>query len=368
MPKMLKIHKGISDGILHVLHNLLEEKKVRAVLTLMQDESGTVSYSLISDPEKLEKAVPLYPVMPNNAGKLLSTLTLKEPFKKPVAAVIRPCELRAFVELVKRMQGSPENLVIISSVCSGVFPLDNYVQGEVDKQLNNYRAAVFKGEPVSGIRETCRSCEQFIPTGADIIVATAGESNGDNECKLFLNTEKGAELLDDIQGDQETAELETDNIKTIRSRRHKEREKLFKELQETLSRPDGLTDFFDSCISCHGCSAICPICYCRLCEFDSQRNEYKPENFETELNKRGGVRVPPGTLAFHIGRLTHMGISCVGCGMCSDVCPADIPVASIFTKAGESVQKMFDYLPGRDIEEDLPFTTFEEQELTEVED
>ncbi len=63
-----------------------------------------------------------------------------------------------------------------------------------------------------------------------------------------------------------------------------------------------------------------------------------------------------------------MGISCVGCGMCSDVCPADIPVSSIFMKVGESVQKMFNYLPGRDVEEDIPITTFEEQELEEVED
>ena len=78
--------------------------------------------------------------------------------------------------------------------------------------------------------------------------------------------------------------------------------------------------------------------------------------------------MPPNTVTFQMGRLAHMAISCVGCGMCSDVCPADIPVSNIFSKVGESVQKMFDYLPGRDVNESIPITTFEEQELEEMED
>jgi len=54
--------------------------------------------------------------------------------------------------------------------------------------------------------------------------------------------------------------------------------------------------------------------------------------------------------------------------MCSDVCPADIPVASIFRKAGKAVQDVFKYMPGKDVEDKIPVTTFEEEELTSVED
>jgi len=87
-----------------------------------------------------------------------------------------------------------------------------------------------------------------------------------------------------------------------------------------------------------------------------------------ELHKRGGVRIPPGSITFQIGRMIHIGLSCVGCGMCSDVCPADIPVASIFRKAGKAVQDVFKYIPGKDVEDKIPVTTFEEEELTSVED
>ena len=77
--------------------------------------------------------------------------------------------------------------------------------------------------------------------------------------------------------------------------------------------------------------------------------------------------MPSGTLNFHLGRLIHMGVSCVGCGMCSDVCPADIPVSVIFSNAGRSVQEMFGYLPGKDPDEKVPLTVFREKELAEVE-
>jgi len=39
----------------------------------------------------------------------------------------------------------------------------------------------------------------------------------------------------------------------------------------------------------------------------------------------------------------------------------------IFKKVGESVQKMFDYIPGKDAEEDIPLVTFKEEEFAEVE-
>ena len=369
MAKVLKINEGVTEGITSLLRTLLEEKKIRAVLTLIkEDPSGNVTYSLITDPEKLKDAVPFYPLMPQNAGKLLSRITLIEPFSDTVAVVLRPCELRAFVELIKRMQGSLINVVTISYACPGVYPLKMFAQGEVENQLSDYWSSVSREEPVSGIRQTCKSCEYFMPMGADITVAIAGEENIDDGCRLFINTGKAAELVEGIQGEYEEMELESEKITQILGFRKKQKEELIKETEGILSGLDGLVEVFATCIGCHGCREVCPICYCQLCEFDSERSEYRPENYETELRKRGGIRVPPGTLAFQIGRMVHMGISCVGCGMCSDVCPADIPVSSIFIKAGESAQKLFDYIPGRNIEEEIPITTFEEKELSEVED
>jgi len=54
--------------------------------------------------------------------------------------------------------------------------------------------------------------------------------------------------------------------------------------------------------------------------------------------------------------------------MCTDVCPANIPVATIFDKTSQSVQEIFDYLPGKDATEPIPLITFEREELSYVEE
>lgn len=369
MPKMLKINKEISDGTRDFLRCLLDSKKVRSVAVLTREgASGWVSYSLVSDPEKIAEAVPFYPVMPYNAGKYLSRLTSKGPFDAPVAVVLRPCEQRAFVELVKLQQGSLDNIVIISSVCPGVYPLKTLVRENEDKLLKDYWSAAADGKLAEGIREVCSCCDFFVPVGADIVVSIAGEQHTGKESKLFANTEKGADLLKEMDGKIQESELETKGTETIRKLRQKNEKEMLTNLQEKLSGLDGLVEMFSTCIGCHGCRSVCPICYCRLCEFDSLRSEYKAEKYEIELHKRGGVRIPPGSIAFQIGRMTHMNLSCVGCGMCSDVCPVDIPVASIFRKTGKAVQDLFEYIPGKNVEDKIPVTTFEEEELTSVED
>ena len=77
--------------------------------------------------------------------------------------------------------------------------------------------------------------------------------------------------------------------------------------------------------------------------------------------------IPTDTLLFHVGRMLHMSLSCVSCGMCEDACPMDIPVAQIFTLVGDRNQEMFDYVPGNGIDEPLPLRTFEKEEFLEVE-
>lgn len=369
MTKVLTINKNVEQGIIEVLKFLLESGKVKGVFTLKKiNKDNTVAYLLISKSSELKDAVPFYPLMPVNAGKLLSRFTLKGATTKPVVAVVKPCELRAFIELVKREQGSLENLFIISSTCGGVYPLEMAVDGTVEKNLSQYWDAVKKGEVLTDLRPVCKSCEEFKPYTADIAVDLLGKSDIDKKCVMFLNTKKGEELAKDMDGEFLEKEFDKGKLDKFHSKREAEKKKLFDELETKMNGMDGLIDIFGKCIGCHGCMRVCPICYCKLCEFESPDSEYKPSNYESELNKRGGLRVPPGTIYYQLGRLSHISISCVGCGACEDVCPVDIPVSMIFKKVGESVQKVFDYIPGKDVEEEIPLITFEKEELAEVED
>ena len=93
---------------------------------------------------------------------------------------------------------------------------------------------------------------------------------------------------------------------------------------------------------------------------------YNTQIFEREISQKGALRLPPDTILFHIRRLNHMSFSCVACGQCSEVCPADIPVSTIFKKTGEHTAKIFDYVPGIDLKEPVPVSVFKEDELKEL--
>ena len=385
MNTTFKLDASVEEGVKKLLLFLLEKKKIGGAVVLQKmDGHGAVSYSLITDAGALADASPLLPLMPVNAASVLSRLTLKEPFSGPIAAVIRPCELRAFIELIKRGQGNREQFILISSVCGGVYPLQAALtNGGIEEKLPDYWKALGEAEIVPDLRPTCRACEQFIPMGADMTVATMGREDLGETCTIFLQTDRAVELIRDAAGEMSAGELsegkagkkrapeerlESDLIRRHRGARKDQKKKLSREMKLDAYGLDGMIEMFGKCIGCHGCRAVCPICYCELCVFESQDFEPKPVDFERALNRKEALRIPPDTVLYHLGRLNHMAISCVGCGSCSDVCPVDIPVSSIFLQVGESVQELFDYLPGRDPEEEVPITKYENEELAEFED
>lgn len=364
--KVLKINKSTEQGVQDLLKFLLESGKVKGVLTLRKiSENGGIAYSLVTNPDMLKDALPLFPFMPTNAGKLLSHLTLKGEVKEPIAAVVRPCELRAFVELVKRQKGVLENILIISSTCGGVYPNEMVVNGKLNDDVSQYWSAIKEGIIAADIRPACKGCEHFVPSEVDMTVALIGRDDIDKQCTIFLGTDKGEEFANGMGG--EILEEELGDMEPYKTKRDGEKKKRFDEIGIESFGMDGLINIFGRCIGCRGCRAVCPICYCQLCTFDTQDSEYKPSTWEKEIKAKGGLRTPPNTVYYHIGRLAHVSISCVGCGSCDDACPVDIPLSSIYKKVGESIQEMFDYLPGRDVKEDIPLKTFEIEELSDIE-
>jgi formate dehydrogenase subunit beta len=367
MSKALKINKGVEEGISALLESLLNNEKIKGVFTLRKmNEDGAVAYSLIANVDELKNAVPFYPFMPVNAGKALSDFTLQGETKETVAAVLRPCELRAFIELVKRTQGSLDNILLISLTCGGVFSLKSLKDEDRENRQSQYWESVKKAEISPDLRETCKSCEYFIPHRADMVIATVGKKDMDKECTIFLNTQKGEEFAKGAPGSTVSEEMENEEIKGLMKKRQEQKTKLLEDFEKEKVGLKAVVKTFAPCLGCHGCSHVCPICYCTLCDFDSKTLEYPPASIKSELNQKGGLKVPPGNIFFHLGRMSHMAVSCVSCGMCSDVCPVNIPVATLFSIVGASLQEVFDYVPGRDVEEPVPSGAYKEQEFVEV--
>jgi formate dehydrogenase subunit beta len=137
------------------------------------------------------------------------------------------------------------------------------------------------------------------------------------------------------------------------------------EMSERLDQ-EGLQGILAACVRCHNCMAVCPICYCKTCLFRSPVFEPEPMAYLQWARQKGAYRMPSDTMLFHLTRLNHMVLSCVGCGMCTSACPTDLPVGRVFRAVAQQVQELFDYVPGRDVEEPLPMVTFREDEWVEV--
>ncbi|MFW6118402.1 MAG: Coenzyme F420 hydrogenase/dehydrogenase, beta subunit C-terminal domain [Chloroflexota bacterium] len=364
MPKVLELSKGIEDSVLGLLKFLLESGKVSGVITLTKmSESNTVAYSLITSPDLLRNASPLFPLMPVNAGKMLSRITLMEPSEKPIAVVMRPCELRGFVELLKRTQGSSENFLFISLTCGGVYTLKAAVDGDIEKKLPEYWETVKKGEIVPDVRPNCAACTEFVPHTADMTVASFGNNDLEKRCEIYLNTEKAEAIVTEMEGKISEREPNTKSLEALRSKREGQTAKLLDEFKDM-----DVEKVFGSCIGCHACSNVCPACYCHLCFFDSPTSDHSARDYESKVEKEGSVRVPLDTIFYHLVRLFHVSLSCVGCGQCSDVCPVNIPLGIIAIKTSGPVQQAFDYVAGKSIEEGLPITTFKPEEFAGVAD
>jgi len=353
--KALKISKSPDDAIKDLLSSLFEKQKIKGVFSLCYDQD--YFYGFVTDKNLLNKLTPTAPVMPANGGKMLSRLTMLEPIQTPIVVVLRPCELRALYELVKLEQANIENLIFISFICPGVLSLKE-IKGNIEEKVANVNQK-------QGLRECCRFCENFVPENADLILPVIdGENN--NKTTIFIKTERGEELLQGIENNLVEEDFDSATLSSIREERTRYKEKTWQNIKtENLGIP-GLIDIFGRCINCHACGRACPICYCNLCYFDSASNDTGPRVYEEELERRGALRLPSGTIFYHIGRMIHISLSCVGCGMCSDVCPISIPVGTVFTKIAEATQGLFNYVPGRDLEEKIPISTFKIKEFDEL--
>lgn len=359
----LKIQKEPKITVNNFLKNILLQKLVSALLVPIELPSKKcVFQSLITEPKMLDFANVFAPVMPVNSATLISRLTKFEPSKRKIGVVLRECENRALIELVKLKQANLENIIIIGVDCLGTYSVNEY--SNLVKEKENPTKQIFGNH--GNLRTACDICEYFTPKNSDITIGIIGT---DFSKILFLgNTKEGKKILKnvkisekrDIKGEDKKREKE---IEKLYKDRIKKRDKVFEEIKRDINGIENLLNVFATCINCYNCMSSCPACYCRECFFKSPTFDLEFEKYYRNALKKGILKMPTDTLLFHITRMNHVGITCVGCGICEEVCPSNIPLTKIFKMVSHSAQKLFDYCPGRSLDEELPLITFKEEEL-----
>jgi formate dehydrogenase subunit beta len=363
---LLPAEGSVQKGIINLAKQALKEGAFDAVLIPSRVPAGdSFAYFLVRNEAILEEANPLSPIMPVQGARVISSITRRGELNSRIAAIVRPCEARATIELAKLGQVDLDNITIITMDCPGVMPLSDYLENE-DKGDKVFEDASqnWDSEPM---RPVCQICDKFSSVGGeDLHVGTMGIKN--DSVLLIPRSPKGEDVLNKIglSPRDDISDWEASVSKLTGDRKQK-RNQSNERLRSDIEGIDKLVQAFSTCINCHNCMRVCPICYCRQCHFDSDKMKFSFDDYLTRAEARGGLRIPTDMLLFHIGRMLHMSLSCVSCGMCEDACPMAIPVSQIFTLVGDKNQEEFDYVPGTNIDEPLPLTTFEEEEFLEVE-
>lgn len=352
---------------------ILKLEDITAILVPQRLQTkNTIMPTLVTDASFLECVDPLAPAFPMNTARIASRLTRK-PMGGKMAAVLRPCEIRAFIELVKLKQACREDILLISVDCLGTFQNKEYLkfaeQNGTESTIRFYKNVI--GGTINEMEgaefaTACKACEYPTSENADIQIGLYGMKAGES-ILVKSQTEAGDHILKKLNlPDTNEPPARHAAIKTLISQRTAYRDDMFVKTREASDSLDKMTAYFSSCVNCYNCRVACPVCYCRECVFVTDVFNHDPYQYLQWATRKGIIKMPTDTLFYHITRLAHMSTACVGCGQCSNACPNDIPLMELFRTIAHKTQKIFEYEAGRSLDEKPPLSEFREDEFKEV--
>lgn len=367
-----------------LLRYILENGIVGAVLTIKARDGNRYNGipTLIDDPDDLiDTAGSLHCTTPNIAR--FAREYLEEIPEEKIAVVCKPCDARAIIELAKREQLDRDDLILIGLNCTGtISPVtakrmmkeefdvepsevikEDIDEGDLTITLKDGSTKTKGLEELEengyGRRKNCRRCDVNIPRMADIACGKWGAE--EDTTFIEVCSDKGSSLVENAI-EAGCIQVQKPSAKNIQARKEKDKagieragkqRRLDLEPVEDLDRRERLNYWmgeFNKCIKCYGCRDACPLCYCEECILEPNRKYI-------EIGE-----IPPETL-FPLTRLSHVADSCVNCGQCEEVCPMDLPLSKLFLLLNDKLSEMFDYIPGEDMEDEPPLSTFDEKEL-----
>lgn len=323
----------------------------------LPDHTG-VSPQVITQPVDLMNVNPFAPVMLSNTAAMVQGFVEEHSHSHShLAVLLRPCELRALIELRKRHRvryhsllsgNDQENLVLIGVDCAGTFSQAEYDQYSASHQadVDMIHVELSYGRQDSyipyNVRQTCQMCDSPGPLGADIVIGTIGiESKGDL-LVIARNEDIDATLrlkdvTDDIATECQVVWREMMVGKLVDKRAEK-RSALMG--NETLLPQDMTTALamFARCTLCADCLDVCPL-------------------YDGELAGMLGVgegRNSGHSLLAELVKVSRWLASCSGCGMCQQSCVHGVSLARAVTTLSHRIQSDLHYRPG-DPSQPLPW-------------
>lgn len=285
----------------------------------------------VTEQENLLSLNPFAPVMAVNGASACKGFIQNHPEKR-LAVIMRPCELRAFYELVKRRPGEidPSAFLIIGVDCLGTFSVAEYAR--LVEKLDTARIlretfinAAEGGFRSQRFRTACQVCDWPAPRGADITIGTIGVAS--DQYLLVIANDEG---LDEKLGlDKITAGLATEyqvsRRETVVGAVADTHAGVRRQMIEDTKRDSRFNGFgsilawLANCTLCGRCLDACPL-----------------------TSKRS---VDRNVLA-QLVEISRWLASCSGCGMCEQACDEDVPLTLITSGLSHHIRGEIKYKAG----------------------
>jgi formate dehydrogenase subunit beta len=288
-----------------------------------------------------------------NAAAVLTRIQREEGAMR-IGAVLRPCEMRAAVELAKVGRIDMSRLVMIGVDCMGTYEPDAYAKiarASTDSPTDEALRWTRQG-PIAPyrMRNACQMCEHFSAEGADIAIGLLGMNV--REQLMIQARQDIADKLGLVPGRPNGRDKAIARLSAIR---HHRREDAVTKASQLLSDLPSLFSLVAPCTACGECMDACP--FCGTDAFTPKPSK-EPHTDRLRVWPSGEGRQSRERTVGPLGELIQMGrraASCVGCGMCETSCPRDVPLVAIQAVLGRKVQEEFNYVPGRSVDEKLPW-------------
>jgi formate dehydrogenase (coenzyme F420) beta subunit len=316
------------------------------LVTMVEGNEVRTSPRYITKVEFLNEVNPFQPLMKINVARLIPELLADHPNEK-IGAILRPCEMRALIEMTKHLSLKIDRLLTICVDCLGTFPADEY-QWRLERKWKSYpgkgininnssdelarEALTFSRQ--GGIvpyryRPACQVCISPAAKHADINIHILGlpvrqqilVSLNDPALATCINIKP----LTDCEADEGLI-LQHERIVSKKIELYQRTlERINEGLGELIpSNADGVIHQLESCGDCQKCMDVCPIC-----------SVDRPIRYSDGHYDRSDV--------------VRWLVSCSGCGMCEQSCPSHLPLSAIFAHIRSQLDQELESAPGKSI-------------------
>jgi formate dehydrogenase subunit beta len=348
--RVLQIHNGeAAKTFRRFLAGFWRQMELDAVLAPVEFPGyGGAAPKVLRSPGEVDRVNPFVPLMLNNSAALVEAFLMEFP-KGNVAAVLRPCEMRALVELRKRNRvryhgpstnGTGGQLTLIGVDCPGTFGAEEFARhvAEHREDAEMIKIGVTydgqEGYDARQVREACQVCDSPAPLGADLTVGTIGiaprgallviTEDPEVDAKLRLQ-----ELTDGPATEEQVVSREqmVGKLTNMRAQRRAEISSIPAPQAEDSGFPLAM---FACCTLCADCLDACPLYFGQLSGMLGVNEAYRGSSM----------------LLSELVNLSRWLASCSGCGMCQEACQNGVTLTPFVTSLSHRIQRQLHYKPG----------------------